>query len=206
MNRYYVYCIKWKRAGAILSMFLLIVSSKFVDAQHIEPRNPENAFIPLQLTESTLNTVQNERLTVLQPTDLAKQPVFIELTDKPNHVFGSEERITTDGNIFKTGNQEDQLTIIPNRLKVAPNPFNSHTTLTFNMEQPVNMWIEVYDILGRRVAKLADGKFVKGAHEVLFGADHLASGTYLIHIRIQVIGEDSTGDVIAHTRVVSLIK
>src|SRR5690625_7851854 len=93
-------------------MFLLIVSSKFVDAQHIEPRNPENAFIPLQLTESTLNTVQNERLTVLQPTDLAKQPVFIELTDKPNHVFGSEERITTDGNIFKTGNQEDQLTII----------------------------------------------------------------------------------------------
>src|SRR5690625_7083836 len=73
MNRYYVYCIKWKRAGAILSMFLLIVSSKFVDAQHIEPRNPENAFIPLQLTESTLNTVQNERLTVLQPTDLAKQ-------------------------------------------------------------------------------------------------------------------------------------
>lgn len=64
----------------------------------------------------------------------------------------------------------------------------------------------MYDILGRRVAKLADGKFVKGAHEVLFGADHLASGTYLIHIRIQVIGEDSTGDVIAHTRVVSLIK
>src|SRR5690625_3020364 len=76
MTRYYVYCMKWKIAGAILSMFLLIVSSKFVHAQHIEPRNPENAFIPLQLTEGTLNAVQNERLTVLQPTDLAKQPVW----------------------------------------------------------------------------------------------------------------------------------
>lgn len=35
MTRYYVYCMKWKIAGAILSMFLLIVSSKFVHAQHV---------------------------------------------------------------------------------------------------------------------------------------------------------------------------
>ena len=61
-----------------------------------------------------------------------------------------------------------------------PNPFRSSATVAYRLEQPTAVRLAVYDVLGRRVAVLAEGPQVAGAHRAVFDAEHLASGVYLV--------------------------
>jgi hypothetical protein len=45
------------------------------------------------------------------------------------------------------------------------------------------MRLEVYDVLGRRVATLAEGRHGAGHHAVTWDADGLASGIYLCRLK-----------------------
>ncbi len=61
-----------------------------------------------------------------------------------------------------------------------PNPFNPTTTLAFTIGQPQEVTLEVFNVLGQRVATLLQNDLVSaGRHEVAFDAARLPSGTYL---------------------------
>lgn len=60
-----------------------------------------------------------------------------------------------------------------------PNPFNNVTTLSFQLLEEQYVTLKIYDISGRQVAELMDGRFNAGIHEISFDASHLASGIYL---------------------------
>jgi flagellar hook assembly protein FlgD len=75
----------------------------------------------------------------------------------------------------------DQLTVQP----PAPNPFRAQTTLRYALPEAQDVRVEVYDILGRKVQTLVDGRRDAGPHRVTWngtrgGQGRLASGTYLI--------------------------
>jgi hypothetical protein len=59
-----------------------------------------------------------------------------------------------------------------------PNPFNPVTTIGYELSEPTNVTLEVYDLLGRRIAQLFDGDMPIGRHEVKFNASQLSSGFY----------------------------
>ncbi len=61
-----------------------------------------------------------------------------------------------------------------------PNPFNNSTTLKYQLSDQTPVTIEVYDIGGRRVAKLVDEEQAAGVYFVPFNASSVASGTYLL--------------------------
>jgi len=61
-----------------------------------------------------------------------------------------------------------------------PNPFNSSTTLKYQLSEQLPVTIEVYDISGRRVAKIVDEEQAAGVYFVPFNAASVASGTYLL--------------------------
>jgi len=63
-----------------------------------------------------------------------------------------------------------------------PNPFNPVTTITFTVPMPGNVKIEVFDVLGRRVAGLVNETFSPGVHEVVVDASALPSGVFLIRM------------------------
>ncbi len=63
-----------------------------------------------------------------------------------------------------------------------PNPFNPVTTVRFSLAEAGPVRLRVYDVLGRRVAVLADSDMVAGAHSVKFEAAHLPSGMYLLRM------------------------
>ncbi len=63
-----------------------------------------------------------------------------------------------------------------------PNPFNPITTVRFSLAEAGPVRLRVYDVLGRRVAVLADSDMVAGAHSVKFEAAHLPSGMYLLRM------------------------
>src|SRR5690625_7331807 len=64
--------------------FLFFSTVEFVQAQYI---GPEDAFTPVQITESALNTVQSERFHLVKQYEVLVQLVFVELHDELLHVF-----------------------------------------------------------------------------------------------------------------------
>jgi hypothetical protein len=67
----------------------------------------------------------------------------------------------------------------------APNPFNPFTSVSFRLGHAQRVRIQVYDLDGRLVARLADRKFPTGTSAVTWAGRSddgraLASGTYLI--------------------------
>jgi len=64
-------------------------------------------------------------------------------------------------------------------LQNHPNPFNSVTTITFSVPASGRVTIEVYSILGQRVAKILDEKMLPGDYNIIFKPDNLASGLYI---------------------------
>jgi hypothetical protein len=63
-----------------------------------------------------------------------------------------------------------------------PNPFNPTTQIRFDLPIETNVRLDVFDILGRRVASLVDGRLAAGSHTVNFDASRLSSGLYIYRI------------------------
>ena len=63
-----------------------------------------------------------------------------------------------------------------------PNPFVTSTTFRYALPEAAHVRLEVYDLLGRRVATLADEEAQPGWHERRFDADGLSNGAYIARI------------------------
>jgi hypothetical protein len=64
-----------------------------------------------------------------------------------------------------------------------PNPFNPTTTIQFNLKVQGMTTLEVYDILGRKVATLLNQEMKAGTHVVNFNATNFASGVYFYRLQ-----------------------
>ena len=75
------------------------------------------------------------------------------------------------------------LTELPEEYSLSsafPNPFNPSTTLNFSLPLESEVQIIVYDLQGREVVSLADGKMDVGFHTVVWNADRHSSGVYFV--------------------------
>jgi sugar lactone lactonase YvrE len=75
---------------------------------------------------------------------------------------------------------------IPNRassLANYPNPFNSSTTIEYELVAPSNVTLEIYDMLGRRVETLVRSYLPTGRHHAVWHAVAMPSGIYFCKIR-----------------------
>ncbi len=74
---------------------------------------------------------------------------------------------------------------LPDRLHLGqnyPNPFNTQTRIPFHLEELSHVTITIYDITGRKVARLVDEVHPAGRHTIPFDARSLASGAYLYRL------------------------
>jgi hypothetical protein len=75
-----------------------------------------------------------------------------------------------------------------------PNPFAWSTTMSFSLPHSGRARLSVFDVLGRRLAVLADEEYPAGVHHVSWGPSDVAAGVYLF--RIEFAGESLTGRVV----------
>ncbi|RMH89440.1 MAG: T9SS C-terminal target domain-containing protein [Calditrichaeota bacterium] len=78
-----------------------------------------------------------------------------------------------------------------------PNPFNPSTTIRFSLTGAMDVRLEVFNLMGQKVATLVDGRLTAGEHQVKFDGRGLPSGIYLYRL---------TGNGITQTRRMVLMK
>jgi hypothetical protein len=67
-------------------------------------------------------------------------------------------------------------------LQNYPNPFNAATAIGYFLPSPRKVQIEIFDILGRRVAKLGQGFRPAGFHSVIWDAEGVSAGLYFYRL------------------------
>ena len=65
-----------------------------------------------------------------------------------------------------------------------PNPFNPSTTIPFKVSHESHVTVNVFDVLGRKVATLTDQSYLPGRHLLSWDASALASGQYFFRMEV----------------------
>ena len=100
---------------------------------------------------------------------------------------GNLEPLKTEAEAITIVSTEDGASEVPKEFALYqnfPNPFNPTTTIPFDVAEPGEVAITVYDILGRRVLRVDRGELKPGRYQQLLNLSHLASGVYLYEIRV----------------------
>ncbi|MBN2088378.1 T9SS type A sorting domain-containing protein [candidate division KSB1 bacterium] len=68
-------------------------------------------------------------------------------------------------------------------LQNYPNPFNPTTTISYSIQAPTHIILEIFNQNGQRIAELVNQPQSAGSYDVTFEARELGSGTYFYQIR-----------------------
>jgi hypothetical protein len=85
---------------------------------------------------------------------------------------------------------------VPERLVITgntPNPFSETTTIRFGLPADGRVEVDVYDVSGRRVARLAEGEYEAGYHKVRW---QRASGRGIYFVKVRFGEEEATRKVV----------
>lgn len=64
-----------------------------------------------------------------------------------------------------------------------PNPFNATTTLSFSLPREMHATVDIFDVQGRLVERLADKTYAAGEHQLSWNAQSVATGIYFAQMR-----------------------
>lgn len=84
----------------------------------------------------------------------------------------------TEVNHITSAEFPDEFAIV----SINPNPFNPETSIHLSIPEKGLVNVEVYNLLGQRVAVIYSGEMNPGAHMLTFDGAHLSSGMYLLRL------------------------
>lgn len=121
--------------------------------------------------------VTSETQNVERLDDIALSGHAFTATLGPRSVttFVSDATVLSDEN---TGELPTSYQLLQN----YPNPFASATTIGYAIPHASNVTLEVFDVMGRKVATLVDGLVPAGSHQASFNAAALSAGVYVYQL------------------------
>ncbi|MDA1126433.1 MAG: PKD domain-containing protein, partial [Bacteroidetes bacterium] len=144
-----------------------------------DARDPEGAIVQYEWNFGD-GTISNEKDPYHNYSIVGDYSVTLKVTDNS----GSEAEYSENVSVTVLTSSEDLSN--PNVYSLAqnyPNPFNPSTLIQYSIAEPGNVTLEVYNMLGQKVAQLVNGTQNAGAHTVQFDASALSSGVYIYQLK-----------------------
>jgi CARDB/Secretion system C-terminal sorting domain len=112
---------------------------------------------------------------------------FVKLGEgmDPSPDLGDPSNWPVYGELAGNGNSTDT-DLIPSALVLSPaypNPFNAQAQVQLTLPEADALSLTMYNVQGRQVATIANGRYAAGDHTFNVDARNLASGTYLLHAK-----------------------
>ncbi|MBX2818618.1 MAG: VCBS repeat-containing protein [Rhodothermaceae bacterium] len=82
-------------------------------------------------------------------------------------------------------NKEAPVLPIIQSFQTYPNPFSSSAVISFDLEYPSHVKLDVYNLLGQRVAGLINAFSQAGPHKKTFDASGLPTGVYFYQLEVE---------------------
>ena len=127
-----------------------------------------NFFMTPAFGNDTLAT--NDLLMVVDPFNLSQ----------PNFLLQTQSELNTGSIWDNTGLKYNQKKAFA--VTVYPNPVSKNATLTLNLEKPNTVTISVFDMIGHKVATIAQKQYVAGLNEIKYDASSLPKGIYFVQV------------------------
>jgi phosphatidylserine/phosphatidylglycerophosphate/cardiolipin synthase-like enzyme len=143
----------------------------------VDAENP--AWNPMTITgshnwSSAAENANNENTMVIKDAEIASQ--YLQEFTARYYQFGGSDSITVGVQAL------DQVPVKFTLSQNYPNPFNPRTTVGFQLPVTSSVELALYDVLGRKVAVVVNGKKARGSYEVQINATGLASGVYIYRL------------------------
>lgn len=169
--------LEWETATEVNNYGFEIEKSVVVD------NAVKDASAPLSMTW--------EKVTFVEGHGNSNSPKLYSFTDK-NLIGGSKfvyrlKQIDIDGTFEYS--DEVEIEVLPTKYELMqnyPNPFNPATKIRFSLPEDAKIAINIYNILGEKVASVLNEELKAGFHEVDFTSNsagyQLSSGVYIYSI------------------------
>jgi hypothetical protein len=97
-----------------------------------------------------------------------------------SHIYSRVIQIRID-DVGGSAGQPGEFALLQN----YPNPFNPTTTIAYRLGLPAVVRLAIFDLLGREVGLLVNGRQEAGPWEVMFDGRHLSSGGYCCRLEAE---------------------
>jgi len=134
-------------------------------------------------TDVTDGAIQDESFTLKLRKPGSRSPDFLEAGNSLKIVQfhkGNELRYEKDGFIVVDAAIEAAIPAEFYLSRNFPNPFNSTTTITYGIPEFTDVSINIYDVSGRFVESLVNGKVKPGHHKVTWSPHEAPTGVYIV--------------------------
>jgi hypothetical protein len=128
--------------------------------------NPSNNFGWAILGNETANST-SKRFDSKDNPNINNQPLLTVYYTPPTSIAGHDPKLIHGWQLFQN----------------YPNPFNPSTTIGFQIPSAQFVTLRIYNILGREIASLVEGKMSAGYHEITFNSANLSTGIYFYELQ-----------------------
>ncbi|MFQ6616124.1 MAG: choice-of-anchor B family protein [Fidelibacterota bacterium] len=146
-------------------------------------------------TVTGLGVQRDERIDLSSYLDTGELWVRFRMTSDEENVYGGwfiDDVLFLVDTVFQTISADPARDTGPARFSLEgnyPNPFNATTTLVYHLPVAGDIRILIYDLMGREVARLEEGRREAGRHQILWNAGALSSGVYVYRITAESNGK-----------------
>lgn len=120
-----------------------------------------------EFTNDTIAT--NDLLQIFDPFNLSQ----------PNFLMHSTSDLKSGSSWLQAGLKENKKSFAAS---VYPNPVSKNATINLNLEKTQKITVVLYDMLGHKVATIAQSQYSAGQNEIKYDASSLPRGMYFVQI------------------------
>ena len=154
----------------------------------------DNSLLSYDVADTTI-LVKTDSLFNLAEEDMQVTWWVVALSGE--HSVECTDRFTFLNNASSAENPDNNLPTAFALYDARPNPFNSVTTLKYDISEPSNVNLSVFDVSGRLVETLCSADMSPGSYSISWDAGSLSTGVYIVRMET---------DRTVHTRKVTLVR